>query len=194
MESRTSELNLFYSISLFFFSSSPISFFCSCSLFGTFFVVENVVDYFVYLLNSLFIRRSIFGPNQNFVYFGYLATTLCRWRNRRREENIVFFLWFPRPLISTIHFAHTIPYRVLLFLTTSPNVRRKFSFHIDCPEKSWLLTWRSIRGALQNGEHWCEISTKFFPSLQFDVSNYIVDLVWSIFEHTPFHSDTLPSV
>lgn len=74
-------------------------------------------------------------------WLSFSGVTICLlYRFRQIIHNLFIFMdflniveketkkektFFPRPLLSTVHFAHTIPYTVLLFLATLPKVRRK---------------------------------------------------------------------
>lgn len=62
--------------------------------------------------------------------------------------------------------------------------------------ENWLLTWRSIRGALQNGDCWNEIATHFFRSAHKNPyrAAHIVALVCSIQLDTTLTHTHTPSV
>lgn len=77
-----------------------------------------VPSFFSLAYRMLFVYFWNFDNNSQFVYFDGFSKH-CRERNEKVKN------FFPRPLLSTIHFAHTIPYTVLLFLATLPKVRRK---------------------------------------------------------------------
>lgn len=102
-------------------------------------------------------------------------------RNENKREEIFICCWFPRPLLTTVHFAHTVPYTVLLFLATLPKVRRK---KLIVPRKLAIdLTFNTLSSAKWRLLKW-NCYSLFFSLAQNHLMHHIVVLVCYIDLHT----------